>query len=343
MNLLVALSLARAASPADGPTVIFPLRAVNLAADEVEKDEVGFRSAWSKRSARTMEPWSTMVAAMTGAEDTELAATCARLQCAEWVTVDLVGLGDEVFLTAVLKSPNGEEQQRVELTSPLADLGANLDRAAMALAWRIPFDQTGGGAASRPSAASSPSTVAAPAPSSAIPEPAPPRAAARATTAAAPVTKERMRQGMLVGVRLPTNGYSSASVSTAWAARIPARHFDLDVSAGVAAPGDLASGYVLAYFDVGLLRNIPVGPVDLYTGGGVGPRIGAAAVDSGIGLGAYALFGIAGPRDGLGQLRLQARLAADGLYGFSYGYLSLNPWWAIEQPGRLGIQRIGAG
>ncbi|MES2637954.1 MAG: hypothetical protein V4850_00665 [Myxococcota bacterium] len=296
------------------PTVLFPIRAANLGASEVRAAEVLFRSRYEAATGQSAADDARVRAAIVGTDDKGLSAACLALACTRWITVDLVRLDTEVYVTAIERDSAGVVSQRVEIVAVGLDaLPTTFDRVARALAGRVPIERI---PASRltPMAGSS-TTVAATGT---------PATDATTSTAVAPRTRRAenvpgFKFGVL-GALWPGFGVSITHTFT-WRRESPDKFFEF--AAGFTAPLGLTDDrtFGMVFAEVGLSHVFPSkGGTALYAGGGFGPRIGGYD-DVGIGAGVYGQAGVMFGRLTSSRAYLQLKLGGDGFTGFVEPYV----------------------
>jgi hypothetical protein len=88
---------------------------------------------------------------------------------------------------------------------------------------------------------------------------------------------------------------------------------------GIAWPADDFLPFTALYAEWGYSRFFNVGKVELYGGGGLGPRIVVYPDDGGLGLGLYGQLGITTNRDPHWRAFAQVRLGIDVATSFDTG------------------------
>lgn len=258
-------------SGSEGSLVLFPLRAVNLPDADVAAAEALLRAHFAEVSSRPLLSAEATLPAL-GAQSTDaaLSEACGRLACAEFVTLDLVRLGEEVYVTAVAHAPDGAPLHRVDVVAPgVPALNGALHRIADALTRRVPFEAAtfahGYVPVDAPEAAGRPVGV-----------------------------RPSVWQGFRTGAWVPAASGAGPALTVAWDGRWERGAWFLHADTGVALPTDTAAPTGGVFVDVGLSRYLSFADGrTLYVGAGLGPRLAAyGSGTGGVGLGAYGEAGI---------------------------------------------------
>ncbi len=284
------------------PTVVFPIRAANLEAVEVRAAEVLFRRRYEEATKQATADESRVRAAIGASDDRGLHAACVALACTRWITIDLVRLDKEIFVTAIERDGAAVVTQRVEVVaSGLDALPDTFTRVARALADRVPIERI-------PAAPSAPPVATSGAPS---PTPPPP-----------PRTTESL-PGFKFGVHGPLFPGFGLSLSHAFNWRWEKKDKFYEMSAGFTAPlgisGAETFGMIFAEFGLSHVFTSK-GSTALYAGGGLGPRIGGYA-DLGFGVGLHGQAGVMFGRQSSNRAYLQLRLGGDAFTGWVRPYV----------------------
>ena len=128
---------------APAPTVaLFPIRAANVGGPEVRAAEILFRRRYEQAAGTAAIAEEQTRAAVVTTDDAGLGAACTALHCQTWITLDLVRLDQEIYVTAVERDALGNVTQRVETVAAGLDaLPIAFDRIARALVQNLPLDQ----------------------------------------------------------------------------------------------------------------------------------------------------------------------------------------------------------
>jgi hypothetical protein len=294
--------------------ILFPVRVVNIGAMEARAAEILFRRRYEAATGQHAFPEDSVRSAVTVADDIGLYAACQALGCKTWITIDLVRLDKEIFVTITERDAAAVVTQRIEsVASGLDTLPALFDRAARALAAHVPIERVPA-AVSRSSESGAPTGV-------------------RDTSA---VTQRGAKPGVnsLSGFKLgvlgpfwPNFGASLTHTFT-WRRETEDRFFELD--AGVTFPLGISDArtFAMVFLEVGLSHIFPSkGSTAFYAGGGFGPRAGGYD-NFGVGVGIYGQGGILFGRNAAVQPYLQLKVGGDAFtaslaqpYIISYGGL----------------------
>lgn len=297
------------------PTVLFPIRAANLSATEVRAAEILFRRRYESATGQNIADEERVRAAIGASDDKGLHFACIELMCTRWITVDLVRLDTEVFVTAIERDAAAVVTQRVEVVAEGLDaLPATFDRLARALAGRVPIQSI---PVARPVPVSEPAATAVVTPSD-TPDP------SGGSTAELPRTGRAenvpgFKFGVL-GALWPGFGVSITHTFT-WRREKTDQFFE--ATAGFTAPLGLTDdrGFGMVFAEVGLSHVFPSkGGTALYAGGGFGPRIGGYD-DLGIGAGVYGQAGVMFGRLTSSRAYFQLKLGGDAFTGFVEPYV----------------------
>jgi hypothetical protein len=298
------------------PTVLFPIRAANLGAAEVRAAEVLFRSRYEAATGQSAADDARVRSAILGTDDKGLSAACLALACTRWITVDLVRLDTEVYVTAIERDGAGVVGQRVEIVAVGLDaLPTTFDRVARALAGRVPIERIPASRLTPMAGTTTTTTVAATGTPSTEP-----------TTSTADVPRTRRAENVpgfkfgVLGALWPGFGVSITHTFT-WRRESPDKFFEF--AAGFTAPLNLTDDrtFGMVFAEVGLSHVFPSkGGTALYAGGGFGPRIGGYD-DVGIGAGVYGQAGVMFGRLTSSRAYLQLKLGGDGFTGFVEPYV----------------------
>lgn len=305
------------------PTVLFPIRAVNLGPTEVRAAEVMFRRRYEAATGQSLADEARVQSAIVASDDQGLHAACLTLTCTRWITIDLVRLDTEVFVTAIERDGTAAITQRVELVANGIDaLPLTFDRIARALAGRVPIERI---PASRGVPSAQPTTAATPA------------AAPTSGTAPAPAGGSRVPpaphrpgvvnvSGFKFGVLGPIFPGFGASLTHAFNWRRESARSFFELTGGFTAPLALTTNpnartFAMIFAEVGVSHVFPSkSGTALYAGGGLGPRIGGYD-DSGFGGGVYGQAGILFGRLTSSRVYLQAKVGGDVFTGWTEPYV----------------------
>ncbi|MDP2311579.1 MAG: hypothetical protein Q8P41_01635 [Pseudomonadota bacterium] len=288
------------------PTVLFPIRAANLGIAEVRAAEVLFRRRYEVASGQVPFDEERVRAAITASDDKGLYAACQVLACTRWITIDLVRLDKEIFVTAIERDGAALVTQRIETVAASLDaLPSTFDRLARALATRTPIEKIPAAQAPPASTASAPTTE---------PTTAPSKPARRG-----PVSLPGFKFGVL-GALWPGFGLS---LTHAFNWRLENKDKFFELSTGFTFPLELTADrtFGMVFAEVGLSHIFPsTGGTAFYAGGGFGPRIGGYD-DTGIGVGVYGQGGVMFGRLSNTRAYLQLKLGGDAFTGYVEPYV----------------------
>jgi hypothetical protein len=298
--------------------VVFPARAVNLAGDEVVAADALFRLRMGDAvGAPLVGPAETRAAMGAGTDDAALQKACATLSCTRWATLDLIKLGTDIYVTAMLRDGKGAQVYRVDVVANgMGQLDENLDRISRALVEQVPYDKVPAKKTYTPLA------TPAPQPEAPMAVPVSPPAG---VAAAPPVvyvdgdggSKPRSVHGGRVGAWMPFS--ASAALSMAYVARWehPGHFYEFD--AGFVYPVGL-DRFGGLYADLGVSKLLSAGAARFYFGGGGGPRPYIAyGSDAGFGGGLYGQAGVTNGSEAKTRLYAQLRLGVDVFNNVNFG------------------------
>ncbi len=288
------------------PTVVFPARAANLTTAEVRAAEILFRRRYEMAAGQAPADEERVRAAITFSDDQGLQAACLSLACTRWITLDLVRLDKEIYVTVIERDAAAVVTQRLEsVANGLDALPGTFDRIARALAARVPLESV---PASRlPVSSSSPTASTAPTPSTAAPR--------RPRSTSLP--------GFKLGVLGPLWPGFGLSLTNTFTWRQEKKDRFLEVAAGFTVPMGLTADrtFGMAFAEVGLSHIFPSkGGTAFYAGGGGGPRIGGYD-DFGFGAGVYGQGGLMLGRMTNSRVYLQLKLGGDIFAGYINPYV----------------------
>lgn len=291
------------------PTVLFPIRAANLGAAEVRAAEILFRRRYEVATGQTIADEARVRAAIEASDDKGLHAACVALACARWITIDLVRLDTEVYVTATERDGAAVVTQRVEVVAVGLDaLPSTFDRLARALADRVPIETI-------------PASRAAPAAASTAPV-----ASTGTSSSEAQLPRRRSTENVLgfkfgvLGALWPGFGVSMTH-AFAWRRESPEKFFEF--SAGFTVPLGLTDDrpFGMVFAEVGQTHVFPSkGGTALYAGGGLGPRFGGYN-DVGFGAGVYGQAGVLFGRLTSSRAYLQLKVGGDAFTGWVQPYV----------------------
>lgn len=289
---------------APAPTVaLFPIRAANVGSAEVRAAEILFRRRYEQALGAATIPEDRIRGAIATADDAGLAAACLALACQTWVTVDVVRLDQEIYVTVVERDGAGTVTQRVETVAAGLDaLPIAFDRVARALVQNVPIDQV----STQPvSSAGGPTST-----------PNPPPAAKRKS-------KGESLPGFKLGVHGPLWPGFELAMTSAFTWRREKKDQFLEVNVGLTLPlgiGDERTWGML-YGEFGLAHIIPTSAgTAFYAGGGGGLRIGGYDT-FGVGLGVYGEAGMMLGRKTARRVYVQGKIGGDAFTGYSEPYV----------------------
>ncbi|MFZ5480390.1 MAG: hypothetical protein ACOZNI_26740 [Myxococcota bacterium] len=323
--LLVSAVLAQEAPAPAEVWVVFPTRAVNLGPDEVQAADALFRLRLSAATQATPLGLPETRAAMTaGTDDAALLKACAALNCTRWATLDLIRLGGELYVTAMLRDDKGAQVWRVDVVADgIPQLDQNLDRISRALVERVPYEKVPAKQAYVPVDSGppvSPSTFAEPDDGVAIPPP-PVTTGAAAAPPVVYVSGDRANafHGVRMGTWVPVGTGASTAISVAYDVRWERAGSFTEFDAGFIYPIGLDTFGGL-YANLGWSKLVPAGKVRFYFGGGGGPRpLVVYGANTGFGGGAFAQVGLsANPNRRLAAFT-QLRAGADVFNDLNFG------------------------
>lgn len=302
-------------APAPPPVVLFPVRAVNLAAGDVAAADALLRDHLGEIGATLLPMDATRLAMGTTADDHALLEACGRLACERWATVDLVRLGDEIYVTAILRDRAGAVLHRVDVTAPDVNaLNHSLHRVAEAVVRRVPYSATTGHGYT-------------PVTTSSAPPPGTGTAASRTPVPARPEQPEHESvQGFKFAWWHPLDARFGGALAIAYVGRWEREEDFIELDAGFSLPLSANGPYFnVLYAQVGYNRLLAATEKRaFYAGGGAGPGLIWYDVYGGPGITAYGQGGVMMKRKGL-RLYGQVRLAADLYYSLwdegTYGNL----------------------
>ncbi len=307
---------AAAPAPVEAPptTALFPIRAANLGAAEVRAAEILFRRRYEVATGTPTIEEPRVLAAIPAADDKGLLAACQALSCARWLTVDLVRLDKEIFVTVMERDATGAVLQRIEAQAPGFDaLSPLFERVARALATRVPLDRVPAAAAPPPEATAPPVEITAPDDDEPVSSRARTRAKALDDTAI----------GFKFGLHGPLWPDFQLALSNVFTYRKESKDKFFEVNAGFTLPLGLSEQrpWGMLFTEVGLFQVFPSrGGTAFYAGGGLGPRIGGYD-DLGFGAGVYGEGGVMFGRNGRSRTFLQVKLGGDVFTGSIEPYI----------------------
>ncbi|MDP2309982.1 MAG: hypothetical protein Q8P18_28445 [Pseudomonadota bacterium] len=298
------------------PTVLFPIRAANLSSAEVRAAEILFRRRYEVATGQTIADESRVRSAIGESDDKGLHAACLALSCTRWITVDLVRLDTDVYVTAIERDGAAVVTQRVEVVAAGLDaVPDTFDRLARALAGRVPIDSI---PVSRRTPAATPTTS--PTTAEGVASVGTPVV----STEAAPRRKRTENvPGFKFGILGPLWPGFGVSITHTFTWRRESTDKFLEFAAGFTAPLSLTDDrtFGMVFGEVGLSHVFPSkGGTALYAGGGFGPRIGGYD-DLGIGAGVYGQAGVMFGRLTSSRAYLQLKIGGDAFSGFVEPYV----------------------
>ena len=286
-------------------TILFPARAANLGPAEVRAVEILFRRRFEEVVVDPTFPEETVAAAVAASttDDKGLLGACTALACSSWITIDLVRLDKEIFITVLERDATAAVVQKVETTVMGLDaLPGAIDRVARAVASRQPLDAI--------PVARVPVVVDAATPPTVGPRP----------------TRKRETEsvaGFKFGVHGPLWPNFQIALSHAFTWRRERKNSFFELDAGFTVPLGLSDDrtWGMAFFEVGMAHIFNTkGNIAFYAGGGLGPRAGGYD-DTGIGLGVFGEGGVLFGRPSSSRAFVQAKLGGDVFTGFVEPYI----------------------
>jgi len=288
------------------PTVVFPARAANLTAAEVRAAEILFRRRLETAAGQAPADEERVRAAITFSDDQGLHAACLALACTRWITLDLVRLDTEIYVTVIERDAAAVVTQRFETVAAGLDaLPGTFDRITRALTARVPLESVPASRLPVSSTASGPAP--APTPSTAAPR--------RPRSTSLP--------GFKIGVLGPLWPGFGLSLTNTFTWRQEKKDQFLEVAAGFNVPMNLTDDrtFGMAFAEFGLSHIFPSkGGTAFYAGGGLGPRVGGYD-DFGIGAGVYGQGGIMLGRLTNSRTYVQLKLGGDLFNGYITPYV----------------------
>lgn len=288
-------------APAPPPVLLFPARAVNLPPGDVAAADALLRDHLGEIGARLVPMDATRLAMGTTSDDHALLEACGRLACERWATVDLVRLGDEIYVTAILRDRTGAVLHRVDVTAPdVHALNNSLHRVAEALVRRVPYTATTGHGytpVGTAQASTQPSSSGAPSPG----------------PKARPESKRGENvQGFKFGWWHPLDARFGGALAVTYVGRWERGDHFFELDAGTSIPLDSYGPYFnVLYAQAGYNRFLSATDERaFYVGGGGGPGLIWYGDYGGPGVTAYGQGGVTWKRKGI-RVYGQARLGAD--------------------------------
>jgi hypothetical protein len=248
--MLLSFSAAQASAAS---VAVMPVQGVNLSEGQCDVIGLLFAEAFAREVRAAVAP-PAETKPMLAQGKTPLAAA-AQLGVLEYIELRALQLGARVTVAGIRRDKDGTELFRAETAaSSLDEMEIAVARLARSLAWRQPLQ----------GAARAPAFVAAnPVPESPQPSGLYPKAL-----------------GMKTGIIFPySNGRSFASlISAQFDGRVGSRDSFIEFGAGLALPSSSSSGTGMiemggVFVELGGSTYLSDGPIALYLGGGLSPRI----------------------------------------------------------------------
>lgn len=284
--------------------VVFPVRAVNLSPGDVAAADALLRGHVAEVATEPLLSLDLTRGALTaGADDRALQDACARLSCGRWASVDLVQLGQDIYVTGILHDADGSILHRVDVVAPdVTALNASLHRVAEALVRRLPYAAITSSHGYTPTGTATPAVATPPAPGAAPDAPRPEKKRSVDSV-----------QGFKIGTMFPLDARFGGALSLAYTGRWEKKERFLELSAGFALPLDDARAYVNAsYLNVGYDFIFPTSEkIAFYAGAGGGPELVFYGDYGGLGVSVYGQGGVMYRRSGGLHLYGQVRLGVD--------------------------------